>query len=122
MVTIMTRKAMRRDVFQAIADPNRRAIISLLAHERMTPNGVAEHFDISRPAISKHIKILTECGLIIMKQQGRERYCEANFRALEEISDWVEPYRQFWEAKLNSLGDYLKQIQTTKPNKDGGKK
>ena len=111
---------MRRDVFQAIADPNRRAIINLLAHERLTPNGVAEHFDISRPAISKHIKILTECGLIIVKQQGR--YCEANLKTLGEVSDWIEPYRQFWEAKLDSLGDYLKQIQTTKSKKDGSKK
>jgi len=113
---------MRRDVFQAIADPNRRAIINLLAHERLTPNGVAAHFDISRPAISKHIKILTECGLITIKQQGRERYCEANFKALGEVSDWVEPYRQFWEAKLDSLGDYLNQLQSKKSKNDGSKK
>ncbi len=113
---------MRRDVFQAIADPNRRAIINLLAHERLTPNGVAGHFDISRPAISKHIKILTECGLIIIKQQGRERYCEANFKALGEVSDWIAQYKQFWEAKLDSLGDYLNQLQSKKPKNNGTKK
>ncbi len=77
---------MRRDVFQAIADPNRRAIINLLAHEKLTLNGVAENFDVSRPAISKHIKILTECGLLVITQQGRERYCEANFKALNKTS------------------------------------
>ncbi len=110
---------MRRDVFQAIADPNRRSIINLLAHERLTHNGVADHFDISRPAISKHIKILTECGLIIIKQEGRERYCEANLKALNEVSDWVEQYRQFWEAKLDSLGNYLNKIQSNKTKKHG---
>ncbi len=113
---------MRRDVFQAIADPNRRAIINLLSHQRLTPNGVATHFDISRPAISKHIKILTECGLITIKQQGRERYCEANLKTLGEVSDWIEPYRKFWEAKLDSLGDYLKQIQSAKTKNDGTQK
>ena len=98
---------MRRDVFQAIADPNRRSIINLLAHHRLTHNGVAEHFDISRPAISKHIKILTECGLIVVTQEGRERYCEANLKALGEVSDWVEQYRVFWNSKLDALGNFL---------------
>ena len=91
---------MRRDVFQAIADPNRRSIINLLAHERLTHNGVADHFDISRPAISKHIKILTECGLIVIKQEGRERYCEAKLDKLSEVSDWVAEYKKFWENKF----------------------
>lgn len=80
----------RRDVFQAIADPNRREIINLVAHQKLTLNGVAEHFNISRSAISKHIKILTECGLITITQQGRERYCEAKFEKLSEVSDWIE--------------------------------
>src|SRR5437870_11138923 len=90
----------RRDVFQAIADPNRRAIISLLARERLTPNGIAEHFSISRPAVSKHIKILSECGLIEIEQKGRERYCEVKIEKLGEVSDWVEKYRQIWEDRF----------------------
>jgi DNA-binding transcriptional ArsR family regulator len=98
---------MRRDVFQAIADPNRRAIINLLAGQKLTLNGVADQFDVSRPAISKHIKILTECGLIIIKQQGRERYCEAQLDKLREVTDWVEQYRKFWTGKLDALGDFL---------------
>jgi DNA-binding transcriptional ArsR family regulator len=115
----------RRDVFQAIADPNRRAIISLLAQQKLTLNGVAEQFDISRPAISKHIKILTECGLITISKQGRERYCEAKFEKLSEVSQWVEQYRQFWTAKLDALENYLKELQekpTPKANKYGKRK
>ena len=102
----------RRDVFQAIADPNRRAIIQLIANQKLTLNGVAEYFDISRPAISKHIKILTECGLIQITQQGRERYCEPNLRPLSEVADWVEDYRKFWTDKLDALEVYLQKIQS----------
>lgn len=102
---------MRRDVFQAIADPNRRAIISLLSAQKLTLNGVAENFDISRPAISKHIKILTECGLVAIKQQGRERYCEARLDKLKEVSGWVAQYKKFWEQKLDDLDKYLTTIQ-----------
>ena len=98
---------MRRDVFQAIADPNRRAIINLLAHQQLRLNDVAEHFDVSRPAISKHIKILTECGLLIIRQQGRERYCAANYKALVEVKDWVDQYKDFWNNKLDALGAFL---------------
>ena len=105
---------MRRDVFQAIADPTRRAIINMIAGEQLNLNAVADQFDISRPAISKHIKILTECGLIVIKQQGRERYCEAKLAKLNEVSDWVEQYRQFWNAKLDSLESYLEEIQKNK--------
>jgi DNA-binding transcriptional ArsR family regulator len=105
---------MRRDVFQAIADPTRRAIINMIAGEQLNLNAVADQFDISRPAISKHIKILTECGLIVIKQQGRERYCEAKLAKLNEVSDWVEQYRQFWNAKLDSLENYLEEIQKNK--------
>ena len=109
---------MRRDVFQAIADPNRRAILGLLANQKLTLNGVAEQFKISRPAISKHIKILTECGLIKIKQQGRERYCEVKLARLNEVSDWIDQYRRFWEEKLDALEVYLNELQTTEM-KDG---
>jgi len=102
---------MRRDVFQAIADPTRRSIINMLAHESLNVNAVAEHFAVSRPAISKHVKILTECGLIIIKRQGRERYCKAKLNKLNEVSDWVEQYRRFWNAKLDALEDYLGELQ-----------
>jgi DNA-binding transcriptional ArsR family regulator len=102
---------MRRDVFQAIADPTRREIIQLVAHKKMNLNAVAENFEISRPAISKHIKILTECGLITIHQEGRERFCSAKLGQLHEISAWVEQYRQFWEARLDSLENYLHQLQ-----------
>jgi DNA-binding transcriptional ArsR family regulator len=105
---------MRRDVFQAIADPTRREIINMIAHETLNLNSVAEKFHISRPAISKHIKILTECGLIVINQKGRERHCEANLKKLNEISVWVEQYREFWEQKLDALENYLNQIQTSK--------
>jgi DNA-binding transcriptional ArsR family regulator len=105
---------MRRDVFQAIADPTRREIIGLIASERMNLNAVADKFDISRPAISKHIKILTECGLIVIDQQGRERYCEANLNKLHEVSDWVEQYKKFWNERLDALENYLTDIQKSK--------
>ncbi|HEY2580483.1 MAG TPA: metalloregulator ArsR/SmtB family transcription factor [Mucilaginibacter sp.] len=98
---------MRRDVFQAIADPTRREIIGLIAHRSLNLNTVADNFDISRPAISKHIKILTQCGLLTIRQQGRDRFCEANFKKLGEVSEWVEQYRSFWNNKLNALGDFL---------------
>ena len=105
---------MRRDVFQAIADPTRREIIGMISHESMNLNAVADKFDMSRPAISKHIKILTECGLITIRQQGRERYCEAKFDKLNEVSDWVEQYKKIWEQKLDSLEVYLKELQAKK--------
>jgi DNA-binding transcriptional ArsR family regulator len=98
---------MRRDVFQAIADPTRRDIISLLAKQSLTLNGVAENFNISRPAISKHIKILTECGLVVIRQQGRERYCYPDLRRLKEVSEWTEKYRAFWNSKLDALEAFL---------------
>lgn len=105
---------MRRDVFQAIADPNRRAILSLLATQQLTLNGVAEKFRISRPAISRHIKILKECGLVVIHQQGRERYCEVKLDRLQEVSDWVEKSRQLWEGRMDRLDEYLKEIQKDK--------
>src|SRR5215467_15533712 len=112
---------MRRDVFQAIADPTRREIINMIAHRSLHLNLVAEKFDISRPAISKHIKILTECGLITIKQQGRHRYCEAKLDKLNEVSGWVEQYRKFWTQKLDALEIYLDELQkkqVKKPKKN----
>lgn len=113
---------MRRDVFQAIADPTRRAIISMVASESLNLNAVADQFDISRPAISKHIKILTECGLIVIKQQGRERFCEAKLTQLNEVSDWVAQCSKFWNAKLDSLELYLEELQQKKTPPSKNKK
>lgn len=100
---------MRRDVFQAIADPTRRKIIHTLSQKPLNLNAVAENFHISRPAVSKHIKILSECGLIIIKQSGRERHCEINLTSLREVADWVEQYRIFWANKLDALGEFLQE-------------
>ena len=104
---------MRRDVFQAIADPTRREIINIISRGSLNLNSVAGYFEISRPAISKHIKILTECGLIIIKQQGRERYCEANLQSLNEVSKWIEQYRVFWTKKLDALETHLAKENTS---------
>ena len=112
---------MRRDVFQAIADPKRRAIIQLIALQTLTINGIAEHFKISRPAVSKHLKILSECGLVKIRQEGRERYCEAQLSKLHEVSDWVEHYKKFWNEKLDRLEEYLHELQSTE-KKHGNKK
>lgn len=109
---------MRRDVFQAIADPTRREIIGLISRQPLNLKAVAKNFDISRPAISKHMKILTACGLVIIRQEGRERLCMPNLRKLNEVSAWVEQYRQFWETKLDALGQYLEATQETKNHKD----
>lgn len=105
---------MRRDVFQAIADPNRRAILGLLAQQRLTLNGVAENFSISRPAVSRHIKILKECGLVVVIPEGRERYCEVRFDRLNEVTDWVEQYRQLWEQRFDRLDDILEKMKKEK--------
>lgn len=119
---------MRRDVFQAIADPTRREILNMLAHKQMNVNAVTEHFDVSRAAIYKHMKILMECGLLEMNQQGRERYCEAKLDGLGEVAEWVEQYRRFWIARFDALDEYLQQIQSqthkpqTKKTNNGKKK
>jgi DNA-binding transcriptional ArsR family regulator len=102
---------MRRDVFQAIADPTRREIINLVAKQPLNLNSLAEQFEMSRQAVSLHVKILTECGLIAIKQQGRERYCEAKLVGLNEVSKWIEQYKLFWESKLDSMEKYLAKIQ-----------
>ena len=98
---------MKRDVFQAIADPTRREILNMVAYQPLNVNSVAENFDVSRAAIYKHMKILIECGLINMKQQGRERYCEAKLDKLNEVSEWIEQYRVFWNTKLDALENFL---------------
>ena len=97
----------RRDVFQAIADPTRREIISLVANRSLNLNAIAENFEMSRPAISQHIQILSECGLIVVHQKGRERYCEAQLQQLTEVADWVSQYRAFWNTKLDALEQFL---------------
>ena len=105
---------MRRDVFQAIADPTRREIIHLIAGKSLNLNAVADNFNVSRPAISKHVKILQQCGLLTIRQQGRERFCEARLERLNEVNDWVAQYQQFWNRKLDALEDYLNDLQSNK--------
>jgi DNA-binding transcriptional ArsR family regulator len=102
---------MRRDVFQAIADPTRRDILNLLARQSLNLNTVSDNFTISRPAISKHIKILSECGLLTITQKGRERYCAANLESLGQVSRWVDQYRAFWTGKLDALEHFLEKEQ-----------
>jgi len=113
---------MRRDVFQAIADPTRREILGMIAHKSLNINSVSENFDVSRAAIYKHMKILAECGLLEIKQQGRERFCEGRLERLNEVSDWVEQYKQFWEARFDSLDNYLKEIQSKEKKNDRKKR
>ena len=117
-VTIQLRNTMRRDVFQAIADPVRRDIIGLLSEQTLTVNSVAEKFDVSRPAISKHLKILEECDIIVITKQGRERFCQIQPGKLIPAFLWIEQYRNLWEEKLDSFEIYLIKLQT-KNKKDG---
>jgi len=105
---------MRRDVFQAIADPTRRSILGLLALQDMTPNGLAEHFSASRQAISKHIKILTECQLVKQKQSGREIYYHFSSKKLREVDKWLRPFRENWDTRFNQLDAVLKNLKTKK--------
>jgi len=108
---------MRRDVFQAIADPIRRDIIALLADEPLTVNNIAEKFDISRPAVSKHLKILQECDLIAVQQNGRARLCMIRPQNLLPAFMWIEQYKNLWEDRLDEFGNYLNELQTkTKSN------
>ncbi|WP_349318784.1 metalloregulator ArsR/SmtB family transcription factor [Chitinophaga sp. MM2321] len=111
---------MRRDVYQAIADPTRREIIAQIAQQPLNLNAIAETFDISRQAVSRHIKILTECELIVIRQKGRERYCEAKLEKLHEVADWVAQYSEHWKSRFNALDNYLNEVQT-KTKKDGKK-
>ncbi|RFM26278.1 ArsR/SmtB family transcription factor [Deminuibacter soli] len=105
---------MRRDVFQAIADPTRRAIIERLAQEALNHNDLAGTFDMTRQAVTKHIKILEECGLLVIRQEGRERFCEARLEPLTEVAGWVEQYKKHWHQRFKSLDKYLHQMQNKK--------
>ena len=102
---------MRRDIFQAIADPTRRAIIALIAMQAMTPNAIAEHFDTTRQAVSKHLRILTECELVTQEQKGREIYYRLEIEKMKEIDEWLEQYRKIWEARYSQLDDLLATIK-----------
>jgi DNA-binding transcriptional ArsR family regulator len=102
---------MRRDVFQAVADPTRRAILGLIALQAMTPNALAEHFDTSRQAVSKHIKILTECQLVKQQQNGREIYYHFNPQKMKEIADWLAPFQKMWEDRFSRLDQVLDNLK-----------
>jgi DNA-binding transcriptional ArsR family regulator len=108
---------MRRDIFQAIADPTRRAIIALIAVQAMTPNALAEHFDTSRQAVSKHLRILTECELVTQEQKGREIYYRLEIEKMKEIDEWLEQYRKIWETRYSQLDDLLATIKKQKEEK-----
>jgi len=104
----------RRDVFQAIADPTRRAIMLLIAAQAMTPNALAEEFHTSRQAVSKHIQILTECALVKQEQRGREIYYSLEIEKMKEIDVWLDQFRKVWETRFNQLTDVLSTIKKTK--------
>lgn len=103
-----------RDIFQAIADPTRRQIIGMLAGKSLNVNAIAQEFDMTRQAVSLHVQFLNDCGLIVIKQQGRERYCEAKFERLNEVRDWIDQYRKYWDNKFDALEGYLDKIQKKK--------
>ncbi|MGF7078779.1 ArsR/SmtB family transcription factor [Mucilaginibacter sp. UYCu711] len=98
---------MRRDIYQAIADPTRRAILTLLAIQAMTPNALAEHFNSTRQAVSKHIQILAECEAVSQKQNGREIYYHVNANKMKEVDKWLDTFRKMWEDRFNQLDDLL---------------
>ena len=108
---------MKQDIFQAIADPTRRQILEELANGEKNLNTLASSFDISRPAVSKHVKLLSECGLIKIRKEGRERWCVPQPQALDEVTDWVEKYRTLWQERFDKLASYLDELQT-KTNKN----
>jgi DNA-binding transcriptional ArsR family regulator len=105
---------MKRDVFQAIADPTRRAIIALIAMQAMTPNAIAEHFDTSRQAVSKHLRILTECRLVLQEQRGREIYYSLEINKMKDIDEWLEQYRKIWETRFEQLDQVLQVMKKEK--------
>ena len=105
---------MKRDPFRGIADPTRRAILSLIALQAMTPNALAEHFDSSRQAISKHIKILKECNLVKQEYSGREIYYHFNAKKMKEIDKWLDQFRAIWETRFSQLDNVLKNLKTKK--------
>lgn len=108
----------RRDVYQAIADPTRRAIINMIATEPHNVNAIADKFDVTRQAISLHVQVLIDCGLIKVKQQGRDRFCEAQLDQLSEVAVWVDQYRQHFEKKLDALETYIEKL---KKERDGNR-
>jgi len=105
---------MRRDIFQAIADPTRRAILVLVAAQAMTPNALAEHFDTTRQAVSKHLRILTECELVKQEYQGREIYYQLEIKKMKEIDKWLEQFRKIWEDRFTQLDKVLLKLKTNK--------
>ena len=105
---------MRRDIFQAVADPTRRAIIVLIALQAMTPNAIAEHFDTTRQAVSKHLRILIECKLVKQDQKGREIYYSLEIDKLKEVDKWIEQFRKIWETRYNQLDDVLLKLKKNK--------
>ncbi|MGN6438723.1 MAG: ArsR/SmtB family transcription factor [Agriterribacter sp.] len=105
---------MRRDIFQAIADPTRRAIIALIALQAMTPNAIAEHFDTTRQAVSKHLRILTECELVQPQHLGREIYYSLEIEKMKEIDKWLEQFRKIWVDRFNQLDNVLSTIKKQK--------
>lgn len=105
---------MRRDIFQAIADPTRRAIIALIALQAMTPNAIAENFHITRQAVSKHLRILTECDLVKQEYQGREIYYTLEIEKMKEIDKWLDQYRKIWENRFNQLDKVLLTLEKQK--------
>ncbi len=109
---------MRRDVFQAIADPTRRAILSLIAIHAMTPNALAIHFETSRQAVSKHIQILAECGLVKQEHSGREIMYHFNATKMKEVADWLAPFRKMWEDRFDQLDNLLINHKTPKHDTD----
>lgn len=105
---------MRRDIFQAVADPTRRAIIALIALQAMTPNAIADNFNITRQAVSKHLRILTECELVKQEPKGREIYYSLEIEKMKEIDLWLQQFRQIWETRFNQLDHLLSTIKKTK--------
>lgn len=108
---------MRRDIFQAIADPTRRAIITLIALQAMTPNAIAENFQTTRQSVSKHLRILTECDLVKQEQQGREIYYSLQLEKMKEIDIWIEQFRKIWETRFNQLDKVLLNMKKNKNDK-----
>jgi len=105
---------LRRDVFQAIADPTRRAILLLVASQALTSGAIASNFDTARPTVSKHLQILTECELLEQKQTGREIYYHINAKNMKEVADFIEPFRKMWDDRFNKLEEVMKNYQPKK--------
>ena len=105
---------MRRDIFQAIADPTRRAIITLIALQAMTPNAIADNFHITRQAVSKHLRILTECEMVKQEYKGREIYYQLEIDKMKEIDKWIEQFRKIWETQFNQLDNVLSTLKKQK--------